>query len=338
MSDNGPTSTHLPPSTVHVPHLTHAGPTTQPNPHHANSHAAHQAKRNTQGAAPAAPAQSAVTNERRLTDADLDDDRLATGIIESELQIVTFWFMALTSFDKVLTSSTRESANAHFGDAIFDVFAEKVLGSFAEATGADDVFDVFKGIIAEADRAKAAATSADLRDFYTSHTTAIARVEAQLTDGKQLFIQSAKNRSERLQRDNPDEYGMFRMELMQRYTDAEQRLRTSTQESLFSALTEQWLAGAAGSEIFINIYDDNLEVFKVEVHAPDGDQIGEQLAAIHANYWHLKVPRVYAYYKRHGGNGFPAGYVRVDAQNRLTNSPAEDNHDFRQVYARLSEQ
>ncbi len=330
MSDNTPPS-------VHVGHLPHGGPKTQPSPHHHDTHAQHQAKRQSQ--APAiATAQAVATPPHQATDADLDDERLAEGIFEFELQILSFWFMALTSFDKVLTSSTRAAAAPHFAEAIFDMFEDKVLGEFAKETKADMVIDAFKAIIAEGERAKAALASVTLRDFYTTHVQAIANAQSQLTQEKQLFVQSVKNRSEQLQRDDPDEYGMFRMGLLDHYQQADTRLKTSTQESLFSGLSSEWIRQYVDADILLKIWEDDLSVFGVTIDAPDGEQIAEELQQIRANYWHMKVTRVYAFYLREGGNGYPASYVRVDSSNRLINVPAEQDGQYRHYYDRLSRQ
>ena len=224
----------------------------------------------------AAGGSSAATTQ----DTDLDDERLAAGIFEFELQILSFWFMALTSFDKVLTSSTQQRTSPHFAEAVFDMFEEKVLGELAKETKADLVIDAFKAIIQEGERAKAAMTSVSLRDFYTSHVQAIASAESELTQEKELFVQTVKNRSEKLIRDDPDEYGMFRMGLLDHYQEADARLKTATQEQLFSALSTEWINQYQDAEIMIKIWEDDLSVFGVEVAAPDGEQIADELQKV----------------------------------------------------------
>ncbi len=333
MSDN-------PPPPAHLQHLQHGGPKTQPSVHHQQAHAQHIAKRQGQmSAAAPAPAPAVTAPPRQAGDSDLDDERLAAGIFEFELQILSFWFMALTSFDKVLTSSTRASAAPHFAEAVFEMFEEKVLGEFAKATKSDLVIDAFKAIIKEGDRARAAMTSANLRDFYTSHVQAIASAETELTHGKELFVQTVKNRSEQLMREDPDSYGMFRMDLLEHYQEADARLQATTQEELFSDLTTQWMRQYQDTDIKVKIWEDDLSVFGVEVDAPDGEQIAEELQQVGVNLWHMKVTRQYAFYER-GGNGWPSGLVHVDANNHLINSQAAlaQGGNFRQVYERLQRQ
>jgi hypothetical protein len=329
-----------PPVPVHVQHLPHGGPKTQPSPHHHEAHAQHLAKR--QGPSPAAApvqAQPVAPLTQADREAGLDDEKLAAGIFEFELHILSFWFMALTSFDKVLTSSTNSGASPHFAEAVFDMFEEKVLGELAKEAKADLVIDAFKAIIEEGERAKAAMTSVKLRDFYTSHVHAIAGAESELTRGKELFVQNVKDRSEKLMRDDPDEYGMFRMGLLEHYQDAEARLKTATQEQLFSALSTEWISQYQDADIKIRIWEDDLSVFHVEVDAPDGEQIADELQKAGVNYWHLKVPRQYAFYER-GGNNWPSGLVQVDAANRLINPPADlaQGGNYRKVYERLASQ
>jgi hypothetical protein len=325
-----------PPTPVHVQHLQHGGPKTQPSAHHHEAHAQHLAKR--QGQSPAAtPAQPVTAPLRAAQETDLDDEKIAAAIFEFELQILSFWFMALTSFDKVLTSSTRAAAAPHFAEAVFDMFEEKVLGEFAKATKADLVIDAFKAIIKEGDRAKAALTSVNLRDFYTSHVKAIAAAESELTQEKELFVQTVKDRSEQLLRNDPDEYGMFRMGLLEHYQEADARLKTATQEELFSGLSTEWIRQYQDADIKLQIWEDDLSVYGVHIDAPDGEQIAEELQQAGVNFWHMKVTRVYAFYER-GGNGWPSGYVRVDANNRLINIPAEQTGDYRKVYERLGSQ
>ena len=314
-------------------HLAHGAPKTQPSPHHHEARARHEAKR--QGPAPSAPpAQQVSSPPAKLQDADLDDERLAEGLFEFELQVLNFWFMALTSFDKVLTSATSASASPHFAQAVFEMFEEKVLGELAKEAHADVVIDAFKALIDEGERAKTAMASVALRDFYTSHVTAIANAQRQLTGEKPLFVQNVKNTSEQLQRNDPDQYGMFRMSLFEHFQDAERRLQTSTQESLFSSLSSEWVRQYADADIKLQIWEDDLSVFGVHIDTRDGDQVAEGLQQVNADYWHMQVPRVYAYYER-GGNGWPSGYVRVDANNHLVNLPAEQTGNYRQVYARL---
>jgi len=321
---------------VHLDHIPHGVPKTQPSPHHTDAHSRHQAKRQGQGPVAAAPVQQVSTPvaPRPMDDSDLDDERLAEGLFEFELQVLSFWFMALTSFDKVLTSSTSASASPHFAQAVFEMFEEKVLGELAKEAHADLVIDAFKAIIDEGERAKAAMASVALRDFYTSHVTAIANAQRQLTSEKQLFVQNVKNTSEQLLRNDPDQYGMFRLALMEHYQDAEGRLKASTQESLFSSLSSEWVRQYADADIKLQIWEDDLSVFGVHIDTPDGDQVAEGLQQMNADYWHMKVPRVYAFYER-GGNNWPAGYVRVDAHNHLVNLPTEQAGNYRQVYTRL---
>lgn len=328
MSDN-------PPAPAHLEHLQHGVPKTQPSVHHHEAHAQHLAKR--QGPSQAAPQAPAVTAPpREAQDADLNDENLARSIFAFELQILSFYFMALTSFDKVVTSSTNAAAAPHFAEAVFEMFEEKVLGEFAKATKADLVVDAFKAIIKEGERAKAAMTSVNLRDFYTSHVQAIATAESELTQQEGLFVTTVMMRSEQLLRDDPDEYGMFRMGLFEHYEEARGRLQTSSQEELFSGLSTEWISQYQDAEIKIKIWEDDLSVFGVEVDAPDGEQIAEELQRLNTDYWHMKVARQYAFYER-GGNGWPAGIVVVDANNRLNNpaAPLAQGGNYRQVYERL---
>jgi hypothetical protein len=286
---------------------------------------------------------SAATATATADASESEDTDLANGIIDYELEILVQWKAALDSFNEVIESDTEKAAKVDFNKALFKVFSEKVLGAFAKDAKATLVIDVLKGLVGEAERAQNAQKSVAFRDFYTTHQTHIANVHKELVLKKRGFVAGIRNEADRLLRNDPNSYGMLRMELMELYQDAERRLQTATQEALFSELSAEWIRlGAAFSrpaavqgEIFIRVNESDLSVVGVDIKAPDGDKLLEQLTKQPGgmDVWNMQAPKVIIY--MHPTKGAD-GYVRLDAANRLANLPAEQDGKYKQRYARLT--
>jgi hypothetical protein len=266
---------------------------------------------------------------------DLDDGTLALGIFRYEALILSHWKYALDSFDKVLVSESQKAAHPDFAQAVLKVFEEKVLGEFVAKSHAGFVFGALGAVVNEAERAKAAQTSVALRDFYVSHVTAIANLETSLAVQQDTFIQQVKATLEHLLATDLNSYGMLRMDIMALHQDVENRLMSSTQETLFELLSTEWIDQSPASDLKIRIWEDDLSVWGWKVDAPKGDQIADRLAQHGgADVWHMRVPKYIACYER-GGNGWPLTVVRLDADNTLVNLPGEQDARYKQVYARL---
>ncbi|HEU5470994.1 MAG TPA: peptidoglycan-binding domain-containing protein [Actinophytocola sp.] len=293
----------------------------------------------------AGPTAAAFASAATTTTADAshsEDTELASSIIDYELEILVQWKAALDSFNEVMESDTEKSAKADFNKALFKIFSEKVLGAFAKDAKATLVIDVLKGLVGEAERARKAQQSVAFRDFYTTHQTEIANVHKELVLKKRGFVTGVRQEVERMLRNDPNAYGMLRMELMELHQDAEQRLREATQEALFSELSAEWIKlgvafsrpAAVQGEIRVRVNESDLSVLGVDIKAPDGDKLLEQLTRQPGgmDVWNMHVPKVIIYMHPTKGND---GTVRLDANNRLANLPAEQDGKYRQRYDRL---
>jgi Putative peptidoglycan binding domain len=266
---------------------------------------------------------------------EFEDTELANSIFQSELAILREWKAALDSFHVVIKSETQAAAKPDFAGALLKVFGEKVLGKAISEFKAGIVFDALKAIVSEAERAKAAAKSVAFRDFYTTHQTHIANMDKELVTHQPVFVAAVRKEAERLLRNDPDGYGMLRMEIMDLYQDAERRLQTATQESLFADLSAEWVSGnvSAGGEIRIRLHED-LSVIDVKITAPDGDKLVEQLTQQPGgmDVWHMHAPKLLIYMDAGGNN---SGWVRLDAGNHLANLPAEQDGKYKKRYEQL---
>ena len=282
-------------------------------------------------AAVAAPAGVAAV---AADSSDFEDIDLAGSILDYELAILRQWKAALDSFNEVMESETQQSAKPDFAAALLKVFAEKVLGAAAKEMKAELVFDVLKGLVGEAERAKNAQKSVAFRDFYTTHQTHIANLDKELVTKKPVFVAGVRRETERLLRNDPDSYGMLRMELMELFQDADQRLRTATQEALFAELSAEWVSQSVDGEMRIRVREADLSVIDVVIKAPDGDKLVDQLTQQPGgmDVWHMRAEKLVIFMD---AAEHAVGYVRLDAANRLTNLPAEQDAKYKQRYQRL---
>jgi len=285
-------------------------------------------------AAPAAVAAPAGVVGVTADSSEFEDTDLAGSILDYELAILRQWKAALDSFNEVMESETQKSAKPDFAAALLKVFSEKVLGAAAKAAKAELVFDVLKGLVGEAERARNAQKSVAFRDFYTTHQTHIANLDKELVTKKPVFVAGVRRETERLLRNDPDSYGMLRMELMELFQDADQRLRTATQEALFAELSAEWVSQSVDGEMRIRVREADLSVIDVVINAPDGDKLVEQLTQQPGgmDVWHMRAEKLVIFMD---AAEHAVGYVRLDAANRLTNLPAEQDGKYKQRYQRL---
>lgn len=266
---------------------------------------------------------------------EFEDTELASSIFQYELAILRQWKAALDSFHVVIKSETQAAAKPDFAGALLKVFGEKVLGKAISEFKAGIVFDALKAVVGEAERAKNAAKSVAFRDFYTTHQTHIANMDKELVTHQPVFVAAVRKEAERLLRNDPNAYGMLRMEIMDMYQDAERRLQTATQESLFAELSAEWVSGnvSTGGEIRIRVHED-LTVIDVKIIAPDGDKLVEQLTQQPGgmDVWHMHAPKLITYMDAGGNN---SGWVRLDAGNHLANLPAEQDGKYKKRYEQL---
>lgn len=288
---------------------------------------------------------AAVTAKQAGPDT-FEDAELAGAVIDHEAEIMLQWKMALDSFNEVMESETTDKAKPAFVTAMLKVFANKVLGDEAKAMKAGFVIDLLKGVLAEAERAKAAQKSVTFRNFYTSHQTHVANARRDLVAKRAGFVAAVRAEAERLMRNDPDSYGMLRMELMDLHADSLARLQSATQEVLFEDLTAEWTSQSthnvswtvdASAEIHVRVRDADLTVIDVVINAPDGDRLVDHLTAQPGgmDVWRMRAPKVLVFMdaKEHA-----VGVVRLDAGNRLSNLPAEQDGKYKQRYQRVVDQ
>lgn len=265
----------------------------------------------------------------------LEDVEIASLTLQHELAILRQWDAALDSFNEVMESETQKSAKPDFAKAMLKVFTDKVLGKFVKDTKAGVVFDVLKGLVGEAERAKNASKSVAFRDFYTTHRTHIANLDKELALKLGPFMATVRTESERLLRNDPAAYGMLRMELMDLYQDAERRLQTATQESLFAELSAEWVGGSVKGYIHIRVREADLSVIDVELRdTPDGDKLVEQLTQQPGgmDVWNMHAPKILIYMD---ANEHASGEVHLNAGNQLTNPPATQDGKYKKRYEQL---
>ena len=296
----------------------------------------------------AAPVDAALGDAKSVVPAttgssNFEDVELAGAIIDNEIGLLFQWKAALDAFDKVLTSETTDTAKPDFAGAMTKLFTEKVFGEIFKKAKADIVVDIVKGMVAESERAKAAQKSVALRDFYTSHQDQIADLHKDLTVRKAGFVAAVRIEAERLINNDPDAYGMFRMELMELHQDSLERIQTANQQSLFAELSAEWTSQSKhriswdaeiDGEIRVRVREADLSVIDAEIKAPDGDKILEKLSTQRGgmDVWNMKAPKLFTFMDADEHN---VGWVRVDAANRLANLPAEQDGKYKKRYERL---
>jgi hypothetical protein len=273
-----------------------------------------------------------------------DEDELANGYVNYELGILRQWHYALNAFDSVMHSETQSSANPDFAAAVLKLFTDKVLGELVSRSHAGEVMSLIDGLVAEADRAKAASVSVALRDFYVGHLRDLSAVDGQLTGAQSTFAAQSRATAARLLADgDADRYLAFRAGLIALHDDARARHGGATLDAFFDALSVEWMNQSIKDPrydvaIHVRIWEADLSVIDFEVKGPDGDKLQDQLAHQRGgiDLWALKAPREIIYYEH--GNNWPAGYVRLDKGNHLANLPAEQGGNYKQVYERLKAQ
>jgi hypothetical protein len=286
---------------------------------------------------------AAVAAHHSAGPSEYEDAELAGAIMDHEIEILFQWKLALDTFDKISMSESDASAQPDFAAALTKLFTEKVIGEVFKKANAELVVDVVKGLIGESERAKSAQKSVAVRDFYTTHQDHIADLHRDLTARRAGFVAAVRIETQRLINNDPDSYGMLRMELMELHQDSLQRLQTATQQELFTELSAEWTSqskhqiswdAVEAAEIRVRVRDADLSVIDVVINAPDGDKLVEKLSKQPGgmNVWHMKAPKLFIFMD---SDEHAVGYVRLDAGNHLANLPAEQDGHYKQRYQRL---
>jgi hypothetical protein len=287
----------------------------------------------------AEPPVSAVARDGR------EEADLANGYVDAERTILQKWRDALNDFQVTMTSSTSAETKPDFAGAVLKVFGEKVLGELTKATHSELVIGTLKAVVEASEKAKAASVSVALRDFFHQHLTAISELDAKFFDAKEKFAGETRAKAAGLLADgNADGYAAFRANLISLHDDAATRVHLPL-DAYVNDLAVQWMSQSIKDDhydvaIHIRILEGDLSVLDFKIDGPDGDKLTEHLGAERGgvDLWALKVPRSIAYYAKDGE--YPAGYVHLDAANRLIESAAEQNvsRNYKQVYERLRSQ
>jgi hypothetical protein len=272
-----------------------------------------------------------------------EDAEIAGAIVSLEHGILRHWKAAIDSLNEVMESETTESAQPKFATALLEVFGEKVLGDFAKDSKSTFVFALLKGFVAEGRRALQAQRSVRFRDFYTHHNDLIDELDAALVDAQLSFVTGVRLEAERLLREDPDSYGMLRMELVELHEEVRARHAAATPQALFALLSAEWTRESVNriswnaeepAEIRVRVHDSDLSIVDVTVNAPDGDKMVDHMSgkAGGMDVWHMRAPKLIIFLD---GGDHVVGYVRLDAANRLANLPAEQDAHYRERYQRL---
>jgi hypothetical protein len=275
----------------------------------------------------------------------MEDEDLAAGIIEAEAAVLDQWMYALLVFKAVLDASSDKSAKPDFGKAIQKYFEDLILDKLVEHSkipGASTAFGAFKKVVEENERAKAAAVSASVRDFFDQHITLIAHLKKALALSKPGFVtgveQEAQKQFSSREQDISD-YGMLRMQLFESFVAAQSKLSSASREAFFRLLAEKWLQ-SQGEKAFIVIrVRADYSVKEAEIHGDGGQKIAEQLLKDSpggVDVFGLRVERRILYFGQ-GGSWWSA-MVRLDARGKLINTGALIEGDYGTVYRRLKAQ
>jgi hypothetical protein len=274
-----------------------------------------------------------------------EEAALANGYVNAERTILQNWQRALMDFDKTMTSSTSAETKPDFAGAVLKVFEDKVLGELTKATHSELVIGTLKAVVEASEKAKAASVSVALRDFFHQHLTAIAEMDAQFFDAQERFADETSAKAAGLLADgNADGYAAFRANLIALHDDAAARVHEPL-DAYVNDLAVEWMSQSIKEPFYdvaihIRILESDLSVLDFKIDGPDGDKLTEHLGAERGgvDLWALKVPRSIAYYEHNGE--YPAGWVHIDAANRLIESAAEQNvsRNYKQVYERLHSQ
>lgn len=210
-----------------------------------------------------------------LPAAGMKDEEIAAEIMDKQLAILEGWRTALTSFDKVMTSSSDSEATPDFQKVVVGYFADKLLGwmedkVFDSIPGGGDLKAIGGALAAEAKRAQAAGASATLRDFIVQHVTAVGKLIQAVLTQRQGFVSAVRAQREAVEAPRPapkaaskagkagaghkkgqavlveptkedDDYAMMRMVLMDTLARVDAVLKVSTPEALFRVLSEEWV-------------------------------------------------------------------------------------------------
>jgi hypothetical protein len=287
----------------------------------------------------AEPPVSAAAHDAR------EEADFANGYVNAERTILQKWRDSLIDFQVTMTSSTSAETKPDFAGAVLKVFEEKVLGALAKDTHSELVIGTLKAVVEASEKAKAASVSVALRDFFHQHLTAISEMDAQFYDAQERFAGETRAKAAGLLADgNADGYAAFRANLIALHDDAAARVHEPL-DAYVNGLAVEWMSQSIKDSHFdvaihIRILESDLSVLDFKIDGPDGDKLTEHLGAERGgvDLWALKVPRSIAYYEKDGE--YPAGWVHIDAANRLIETAAEQNvsRNYKQVYERLHRQ
>lgn len=285
--------------------------------------------------------------------AEKTDEELAADIMNTQLAILVGWDTALQNFDKVLTSASDKETKPNFNKVIKSFLEDKLMGeiiSRSKVPGASDAFVLLGKLTGEMKRASAASESATLRDFYVQHKTAVGKLQQSILALKSDFVTKVRQTRERMESaegiagtgrgskgqgavtiarsPESDVYGLMRMHLVETIEHLNNRLKISTPEDLFRALSEQWIRlatirGGMGIRfpafVIIRLKKD-YSIINAEIQGAGGQKIAEQLLKDSPNgvdVFSLKVKRRIVVY---ADNGWPSASLSLDANNKNINT------------------
>ena len=259
------------------------------------------------------PSTPAVAEQAKgMAGAAMDDDVLAGGVIDLQLNILDGWDGALAIFDKVLTSKSDKEANTNFADAITKFAGETLLeeiGKLTEPLAGElkefipaPVGTTIKFVMAmneEAKRAREAKESATLRDFYDTYKAAITSLRQNTRGLRAPFIQTVKNvlqgmviaedpghKTGKMMTSNAAfVYSTMRENLVDAYAALSAQADASTTDQIFRKLSEEWIRTSEHRDVFGNESKALLEIFvnpdytikRAHVQGSGGQKIAEEL-------------------------------------------------------------
>jgi hypothetical protein len=301
-----------------------------------------------------------ATEGQESTAENMKDERIAEGIIDDQLAILTGWDTALENFFTVLTSASDKEAKPNFSKVITEFLVDEVMGELTKHAGkaASEAFGLLKKLTAEVERVEAAEKSVALRDFVVQHRTELGKLKQSAFALRAPFadrvtkVREAKEKAEsggesphpRRSRGKPkghvevasdatkasDDYWTMHLDLINAYQAINDKLKVATPEILFRRLSEEWIREAthrvgmgikAEAQVIIRLWP-NYTVMDAYIQGAGGQKIAEELLRESPGGVDVFGLETKRVIKLMASNGWPDAILYLDENDRNMNTGA----------------
>jgi len=248
-------------------------------------------------------------------------DTLIIDIFNSEQQVLTAWTGALSQFQIVMNAHSDAEGVADFVGAVMKHVGDQVISKIAgQVPGLSYAKGVLETVTKEYERARAARTSAQLRDFLVSFTGALTNAMNDLGRGFGDYKHMVETGYARAGADEKKQY----QKALADHLSSLDRYWTNV-NTVFLLISHEWVRNTTYKEYrtaapaFVRIsVNKDYSVRGVELLCYGGQKIAEQLlknaagAALRPHAW--PVPRRFLYFV--DSSSWPNAFINLTSDGR----------------------